>query len=70
VVLTISEAAESKRISRNAVWLAIMRGKLTARKTSGGIWLIDEDGAWGQYHPRNYRRRHATREGKRGDSND
>ncbi len=52
--LTISEAAEQKGISRNAVWLAINRGQVNARKTSGGMWLVEEDRRWADYRPRPY----------------
>ncbi len=54
--MTISEAAEAKGISRNAVWLAINRDLLTTRKTSGGLWLIEQDGKWEAYRPRPYPR--------------
>jgi excisionase family DNA binding protein len=54
MTLTLSEAAEAKCISRNAVWKAVKRGELTARKTSGGLWLIEEDAAWDCYQPRKY----------------
>ena len=54
MVLTISEAAEAKKTSRNAVWLAIRRGEFTARRTSGGIWLVEEDERWQGYRPRRY----------------
>ena len=54
MALTISEAAETKRVSRNAVWLAIKRNALTVRKTSGGIWLIEEDEKWEAYQPKYY----------------
>lgn len=56
MALTISEAADSKGISRNAVWLAINRGQFTTRKTSGGMWLIEEDQRWEAYHPKPYPR--------------
>lgn len=52
MALTISEAAESKGISRNAIWLAINRGQFTTRKTSGGLWLIEEDEKWEAYSPK------------------
>jgi excisionase family DNA binding protein len=52
LALTISEAAVSRGISRNAIWLAIRRGELAARKTSGGLWLIEEDDKWAAYSPR------------------
>jgi len=54
MALTISEAADSKGISRNAVWLAINRGQFTTRKTSGGLWLIEEDEKWQAYQPKRY----------------
>jgi len=54
--LTISEAAEQKGISRNAMWLAINRGQVNARKTSGGMWLVEEDTKWNDYEPRPYPR--------------
>jgi len=57
MALTVSEAAAAKGISRNAIWLAIGRGVLTTRKTSGGIWLIDEDDRWLAYQPRKNKRR-------------
>lgn len=57
MTLTISEAAEAKGVTRNAIWLAIKRDELTVRKTSGGIWLIEEDDRWKNYKPRNYRNR-------------
>jgi len=49
LALTISEAAELSGVSRNAVWLAIRRGELTARRTSGSMWLIEEDEPWKRY---------------------
>ncbi|MCE5200745.1 MAG: helix-turn-helix domain-containing protein [Armatimonadota bacterium] len=61
MTVTLSEAAEAKHISRNAVWKAIRRGELTARKSSGGVWLVEEDQQWQDYRPRNY-------VGKRGES--
>ncbi len=61
MTVTLSEAAEAKQISRNAVWKAIRRGELTARKSSGGVWLVEEDQKWQDYRPRNYT-------GKRGES--
>jgi len=61
MTVTLSEAAEAKHVSRNAVWKAIRRGEVTARKSSGGAWLIEEDDKWHDYVPRNYT-------GKRGDS--
>jgi len=61
MTVTLSEAAVAKHVSRNAVWKAIRRGELTARKSSGGVWLIEEDEKWHNYLPRNYT-------GKRGDS--
>ena len=54
MAVTVSEAAEAKSLSRNAVWKAIRRNELTARKTSGGIWLIEEDEKWTDYQPRKY----------------
>ena len=60
MALTISEAAEAKETSRNAVWLAIRRGEFTARRTSGGIWLIEEDEKWHQYRPRKFGKRSTT----------
>ena len=57
MALTLSEAAVSKGISRNAIWLAINRGEITARKTSGNMWLVEEDEKWDHYKPRNYRDR-------------
>ena len=54
MALTLSEAAEAKRISRNGMWLAVCRNAVTARKTSGGMWLIEEDEKWEQYHPQRY----------------
>lgn len=54
MALTISEAAGAKGISRNAVWLAINRNVLTVRKTSGGMWLIEEDEKWQAYQPKHY----------------
>ena len=60
MTVTLAEAAEAKNLSRNAVWKAIMRNEFTARKSSGGIWLIEEDEKWHNYLPRNY-------SGKRGE---
>ena len=54
MALTISEAAETKGVSRNAVWLAINRNVLTVRRTSGGMWLIEEDVKWQAYQPKHY----------------
>lgn len=54
MALTISEAAETKGVTRNAVWLAIRRNALTVRKTSGGMWLIEEDEKWQAYQPKHY----------------
>ena len=61
MALTISEAAEAKKITRNAVWLAIRRNWFTVRKTSGGIWLIEEDEKWQNYQPRSYGKRRPKR---------
>ncbi len=58
MALTISEAAEKKGISRQALWLAIRRGIFNARKTSGGMWLVEEDEKWDAYDPMNYPRQH------------
>ena len=67
MALTISEAAEAKDITRNAVWLAIKREEFTARKTSGGIWLIEDDEKWHQYRPRRFGKRStAVRKSKDG----
>lgn len=54
MTVTLSEAAEAKHISRNALWKAIRRGELTARKSSGGVWLVEEDGKFQNYQPRSY----------------
>lgn len=54
MTVTLSEAAEAKHVSRNALWKAIRRGELTARKSSGGVWLVEEDDRWRDYRPRNY----------------
>lgn len=54
MALTLSEAAEAKNLSRNAVWKAIKRNEFTARKTSGGAWLIEEDEKWRGFQPRKY----------------
>lgn len=54
MTLTLVEAAARKGISRNAIWLAISRDALTARKTSGGMWLIEEDEKWDAYRPKYY----------------
>jgi len=54
MALTLAEAARAKCVSRYAVWLAIKRDRLSARMTSGGMWLIEEDGRWDAYKPRKY----------------
>jgi hypothetical protein len=54
MTVTLSEAAEAKSISRNALWKAIRRGDLTARKSSGGVWLVEEDEKFRNYQPRGY----------------
>lgn len=65
--MTISEAAEAKGISRNAVWLAINRGQFTTRRTSGGLWLIEEDQKWQVYRPKPHPKgRRATDAGAQG----
>lgn len=56
MALTITEAAEKKGISRQALWLAIGRGLFNARKTSGGMWLVEEDEKWEAYDPKDYPR--------------
>lgn len=56
-LLTISEAADAKGVSRNAIWLLIRSRRLNARLTSGGIFLIEEDEKWDHYRPRPYPRK-------------
>jgi len=54
MALMLAEAAAAKNTSRQAIWLAINRGALTARMTSGGMWLIEEDDKWRAFTPRKY----------------
>ena len=67
MALTLSEAAEEKRISRNAMWLAVKRNEVNCRKTSGGIWLIEEDDKWQNYNPRKYLDRRGRPAGQEGE---
>lgn len=68
MALTLAEAAQAKKLTRNGMWLAIKRGAVNARMTSGGMWLIEEDDKWEAFRPRRFpgKRDYSAEEGQGG----